>query len=113
MGEYTIACVISAAAVLLYEVLRARTGVFRDGRYWTTMAICFAFMILVNGWYTKLSAPIVLYEPTAISGTRFPWDIPVEDFVFGFSLLTLTIIRWRQVGRREDDARRVPGRSHR
>jgi lycopene cyclase domain-containing protein len=111
MGEYTLGAVVSAVLVVLYELLRARTGVFRDARYWITMAICFGFMVPVNGWYTKLSAPIVLYDPAAMSGTRAPWDIPVEDFVFGFTLLTLTLIRWLAVGR--SDARAADGSSRR
>ncbi len=99
MGEYSALAVASVVLVVLYELLRARTGIFTDVRYWISMAICFAFMVPVNGWYTKLSAPIVLYTPDAVSGFRVPWDIPVEDFAFGFSLLTLVLIRWIAVGR--------------
>jgi lycopene cyclase domain-containing protein len=103
MGEYTALAVASVVLVVLYELLRARTGIFTDARYWISMAICFAFMVPVNGWYTKLSAPIVLYAPDAISGLRIPWDIPVEDFAFGFSLLSLVLIRWVVVGRASDE----------
>ena len=58
------------------------------------MGIIGFFQILVDGWLTKLSAPIVLYAPKAHLGVRFPWDIPVEDFLFGFSMVTLAIILW-------------------
>jgi lycopene cyclase domain-containing protein len=64
------------------------------------MAICYAFMIAVNGWLTKLSAPIVLYNAAEATGWRIPWDIPVEDYLFGFSLLTLTMLLWDR-GRRD------------
>jgi hypothetical protein len=60
MGEYTALCIASVVLVVLYELLWARTGTFRDPRYWISMGICYAFMVLVNGWFTKLSAPIVL-----------------------------------------------------
>jgi lycopene cyclase domain-containing protein len=100
VGEYTAAAIIAAVLLVLYERFLARTGVFSDVRYWITMAICFAFMIPVNGWFTKLTAPIVLYDPAVILGTRVPWDIPVEDFVFGFTLLTFAVMRWISVGRR-------------
>ena len=40
-----------------------RTGLFREPAYWISMAICYAFMIPVDGWLTKHSAPIVLYRP--------------------------------------------------
>jgi hypothetical protein len=36
----------------------------------------------------------VLYRPSATSEWRFPWDIPVEDFLFGFALVTLVLVRW-------------------
>lgn len=92
--EYAIAAVLSAVAVVLLERGWFRTGLFRSPSYWWTMAICAFFMVLVNGWLTKLSAPIVNYDPDAKTPWRFPWDIPVEDFFFGFSLLTLVLLLW-------------------
>ncbi len=104
MGEYTALAALSVVLVVLYERLWLRSGVFRDRRYWIAMAVCYAFMVPVNGWYTKLSAPIVRYDPEQITGLRVPWDIPVEDFVFGFSLLTLVLARWIALGTRRDGA---------
>lgn len=43
-------------------------GDFRDPAYWISLAICLAFMIPVDGWLTKHSAPIVLYRPEDTSG---------------------------------------------
>jgi lycopene cyclase domain-containing protein len=60
------------------------------------MAIVFAFQILVDGWLTKLSDPIVIYNPDEMLGVRAPWDIPIEDFGFGFTMVTLTILLWRR-----------------
>jgi lycopene cyclase domain-containing protein len=95
MGEYTILAVASVVALLVYERFWLRSGILRDSRFWIAMGICYAFMILVNGWFTKLSAPIVLYNPDHHVGLRFPWDIPVEDYVFGFTLLTAVLARWK------------------
>lgn len=67
---------------------------FRSPRYWASMGIVFFFQAWVDGWLTKLSAPIVIYDPAQHAGIRFPWDIPVEDFGFGFAMLTLTIVCW-------------------
>jgi len=64
------------------------------------MAICYAFMIAVNGWLTKLTAPVFVYDPDATTGWRFPWDIPVEDYLLGFALLTLSMLLWDTAGRR-------------
>jgi len=41
------------------------------------------FQAVVDGWLTKLSAPIVIYNEQHSTGIRFPFDIPVEDFLFG------------------------------
>ncbi len=57
-----------------------RTGLFRRSVYWIAMAIVFVFMIPVDGWLTKLSAPIVAYEPGDVSGWRPVWDILAEEF---------------------------------
>jgi lycopene cyclase domain-containing protein len=109
MAEYTLFAVVSVLVVLAYEFLWLRSGIFSDSRFWIAMGICYAFMILVNGWFTKLSAPIVLYNPDHHLGVRFPWDIPVEDYVFGFSLLAAVAARWKALGRAEADAAGTSG----
>ena len=101
MPEYTLATVVAVIAVVLIEILWARTGIFRTAQYWVAMAIVFFFQVLVDGWLTKLSDPIVLYAPQQFAGVRFPFDIPVEDFGFGFALVTGVIIAWKLAGRRE------------
>lgn len=100
MPEYTILTVIAVLVVIMIELVWFRTGVFRTARYWLSMAIVWGFQILVDGWLTKLSAPIVIYRSSATSGIRFPWDIPIEDFGFGFAMVTLTILIWHRLGDR-------------
>jgi lycopene cyclase domain-containing protein len=100
MPEYTLLTIVAVVAIVALEVLWARTGIFRSPGYWITIAIVFAFQVLVDGWLTKLDAPIVIYHPGHFSGIRFPWNIPIEDFGFGFAMLTLTIICWIRFGRR-------------
>src|SRR3954454_7992561 len=92
--EYTVGAIAAAAAVVLADVFVWHTGLFRSRAYWTAIVICLCFMVLVNGWLTKLSAPIVLYDPDAKTAWRFPWDIPVEDFAYGFALLHWVLSRW-------------------
>lgn len=101
MPEYTAATLIGVVLVVLVELCWARTGIFASLQYWLAMAIVFFFQILVDGWLTKLVDPIVLYAPDRFSGLRFPFDIPVEDFGFGFALVTLTIILWLRSGAAE------------
>ncbi len=101
MPEYTVATVVAVVVVVAVELLWARTGIFRTAQYWITMAIVFFFQVLVDGWLTKLSDPIVRYAPAQFAGIRFPFDIPIEDFGFGFALVTGTIIAWQLAGRKE------------
>jgi lycopene cyclase domain-containing protein len=106
MPEYTVLAALSVIATVLVEVLWLRTGIFRKGQYWIAMAIVYFFHVLVDGWLTKLSAPIVIYDEGQITGVRIPWDIPVEDYLFGFSMITLTLLLWVRQGDRNDrDAR--------
>lgn len=101
MPEYTLLAVVSVVAVVLAERFWFRTGLFRQPRFWVAMAIVYAFHVLVDGWLTKLSAPIVIYDEGQITGVRFPWDIPVEDYLFGFSMIVLTLLVWLRAGRTE------------
>jgi lycopene cyclase domain-containing protein len=98
---YTVWAAVAVAGVVAVELLWARTGLFRRPAYWVTIAITWAFQIPVDGWLTKLSAPIVIYNRHAIVGVRFPWDIPVEDFAYGFALVTFVLIGWIGKGRRD------------
>ncbi|MBK1782976.1 lycopene cyclase domain-containing protein [Prauserella cavernicola] len=91
---YTLPALLSVPAVVLIELAWLRTGLFRRPAYWLTMAIVLGFQVPVDWWLTKLSAPIVVYSPDHVSGIRFPFDIPVEDFLFGFSLVTLVLLTW-------------------
>jgi lycopene cyclase domain-containing protein len=101
MPEYTATAIVAALAVVALELGVLHTGLLRTPAYWITLAISYAFMIGVDGWLTKLSAPIVLYEASATTGWRFPWDIPVEDYLFAFTLLTLAMLLWDAAARRE------------
>ncbi len=100
-GAYTVGAICGPAAVVAVELAALRTGILRRGRFWVTIGITLAFQVAVDGWLTKLSAPIVLYRPAAISGVRWPWDIPVEDFGFAFAMITLTLALWERALRRE------------
>jgi len=97
--EYPLFTVIAIALVVLAELAWFRTGIFRSVQYWLAIAIVWVFQVFVDGWLTKLSDPIVIYSPAQQSGLRFPWDIPIEDFGFGWAMVTLTILVWSRLGR--------------
>ncbi len=100
MPDFTVLSVISVVAVVAAELLYFRTGLLRSHEFWIAYGIILFFECLVDGWLTKLSAPIVIYNPDEFSGWRFPFDIPVEDFLFGFSLIVLTFLFWERAGQR-------------
>ncbi len=93
---YTLPAAIAAVVVVPLELGVWRTGLFRRPAYWMSMVIVLAFQILVDGWLTKLTAPIVIYDEKHTSGIRFPFDIPVEDFLFGFALVTAVLLLWER-----------------
>jgi lycopene cyclase domain-containing protein len=100
VGEYTFLALVAAVVVVGVEVLWLRTGLLRRPAYAVTMVIMFVGQVVVDGWLTKLSAPIVLYDEERTTGVRFPWDVPIEDFLFGFALLTLVLLLWERAGAR-------------
>jgi lycopene cyclase domain-containing protein len=104
VNEYAIASVVAVVAVVAVELFWLRTGIFTSLTYWISYAIILFFQVLVDGWLTKLSAPIVLYNSDHITDVRVPFDIPVEDYLFGFALVTLPITLWERAGRRRAGA---------
>ncbi|MEY8017323.1 lycopene cyclase domain-containing protein [Mycobacterium servetii] len=95
---YTLPAVLAVFLVVALEFGLLHTGLFRRPAYWLSMLIVLGFQVPVDGWLTKRSAPIVIYDQRQTSGVRFPFDIPVEDFLFGFALVTAVLMLWE--GRR-------------
>jgi lycopene cyclase domain-containing protein len=99
MPVYPAMSIAAALAVIAVETLWFRSGLFRSRAYWIAMGIVFAFMVPVDGWLTKLSAPIVRYDDADTSGWRPVWDILGEEFLYAFALLTLVILCWDRAER--------------
>lgn len=93
---YTLPAVLAVAAVCALELSLLRTGLFRRPAYWLSMVIVLGFQVPVDGWLTKLSSPIVIYDEHQITGLRFPFDIPIEDFLFGFAMVTAVLLLWER-----------------
>jgi lycopene cyclase domain-containing protein len=99
MPAYPLLSALAAVAVVLVELAWLRTGIFRRPAYWIAMVVVFAFMIPVDGWMSKVPDPIVVYDPSVLSGVRFPIDIPLEEFVYAFAMVTLALVLWEHAGR--------------
>ena len=90
MPEYTISAFASAVVVLFADRL---SGIRLSGRkaFWIFLGVMYIFMLPVNGYLT--SRPIVLYDSERNLGIRI-LSMPVEDFFFGFSVMTTTLLFW-------------------
>lgn len=95
MTGYTLPAIVAVLAVFVLESV-LRTGLFKRAAYWLSMVIVLGFQIPVDGWLTKLTAPIVVYDERRISGVRVFFDTPVEDFLFGFAMVTAVLLLWER-----------------
>ena len=102
--SYTALAVAGVVGALLLDLVLLRTRVVTRRAFWTAYAIVVAFQLLTNGWLT--GRHIVRYDDAAILGARLVYA-PVEDLLFGFSLVVQTLSWWVFWGRRAN-ARAVP-----
>lgn len=110
---YTEAAAVAAAVAVLLDLAVFGTRVLARVAFWVSYAIVVFFQLIVNGLLTGLE--IVRYNPAQILGPRIAFA-PIEDLLFGFSLITVTVSLWVWVGRRAPSpraarARRDAGRS--
>ena len=104
MPIYPALAALAALAVVLLELRWLRTGLLRQPAYWLALGICLVFMVPVDGWLTKLSAPIVIYDDADTTAIRPVWDILAEEFVYAFALLTVVMLAWDHLGQDEAPA---------
>ena len=96
---YTAPAVLAVLAVCALEFTASRTGLFRLpgllGRHGH------------RGWISNPGGRLGdqaqradrRHDDRQTTGIRFPFDIPVEDFLFGFALVTAVLLLWE--GQRE------------
>lgn len=77
-------------AVILDLFILRRQMVTR-GIFWLTYGLILPFQLLTNWWLT--SKNIVMYSPNQIIGRRLA-GAPIEDLLFGFSLIVMTLSLW-------------------
>jgi lycopene cyclase domain-containing protein len=95
--NHTTLSLAAIALTVLLELLVLRTGLLTRAAYWTAYAIVAFFQLLTNEWLT--SRGVFRYDPDAILGWRVG-SAPVEDFAFGFALVTQSMLWWVWWGRR-------------
>ena len=101
--SYTLLAVLSIAAVVVIDLYVMRTRLITRRIFWTSYAIIVFFQLVTNGVLTGFR--IVRYDGEVIIGGSTPVDqapamfgdgrimfAPVEDLMFGFSLVLLTLV---------------------
>ena len=101
--SYSALAVTAVVAVLVLDLAVYRTRMVTRPVFWVAYAIVISFQLLMNGVLTGLE--VVTYDPDTIWGPRIAYA-PVEDLLFGFAMVTLTLASWAAVNRRANTASR-------
>jgi lycopene cyclase domain-containing protein len=94
---YTIAALIGVLAAVGVDLVVLRTRLLAGRVFWLTYPIVLFFQLLSNGVLTGRG--VVRYAPEAIAGPRVGYA-PVEDLLFGFALVLVTLSLWTWLGAR-------------
>ena len=108
---YTQLAVIAVALTIVWDLWIVRTRLLTRRVFWMAYPIIVFFQLLTNGLLTGFR--IVRYSGESIIGSSTPEDgppavlgdgrivfAPVEDLMFGFALVVLTLTLWVAWGRR-------------
>jgi lycopene cyclase domain-containing protein len=101
--SYSALAVTAVLGVLVVDLAVLRTRMVTRPVFWIAYVIVIVFQLLMNGVLTGLD--VVVYDPDAIWGPRIAYA-PLEDLLFGFALVVLTLASWAAVNRRANTARR-------
>jgi len=107
---YTTAALLVLVGSGLVDLVVLRTGLLRSRVFWLTYVVVLGFQLLTNG--VLAGAGVVGYSEEAVVGSGsapgerppFVGDgrvafAPVEDLLFGFSLVLQTLVWWTYWGR--------------
>jgi hypothetical protein len=107
---YTQLALISVAITVVLDLLVFRTRLLTRQLFWVSYSIVIFFQLVTNGILTGFG--IVEYDGAAIIGSSTPetnspqfigdgrlFFAPIEDLLFGFSLVVLSLIFWVALGR--------------
>jgi len=89
--SYTVATAVGLAGALLLDLVVLRTRLVLRRVFWAAYPIIVVFQLIFNGILTGRG--VVRYDPDAIVGLRVA-SAPVEDLVFGFALVLMSLSLW-------------------
>lgn len=118
--SYTVIGVMAVVIAVLLDLYAFKTRLITRKIFWVSYAIIVFFQLITNGMFTGFQ--IVKYDGDAIIGSTSPTNAPppfigdgrlafapVEDLLFGFSLVLLSLTLWVFWGRRGIDRTPVSG----
>ena len=107
---YTQLGVLAVLLVIAFDLWAARTRLVTRRLFWVSYAIIVFFQLITNGMFTGFG--IVRYSGDAIMGGSSPDAgpppfvgdgrlafAPIEDLLFGFALVLLSLSCWIWLGR--------------
>lgn len=108
---YTQLGLVAVLIAVALDLWAFRTRLVMRRVFWTAYAIIVFFQLVTNGMFTGFG--IVLYDGDAIVGSSSPAEgpppflgdgriafAPLEDLLFGFALVMLSLCLWVVWGRR-------------
>lgn len=101
-NEYTFLAIFSVGVSILFVSL-VNVRLFSSRAYWLYTLFTLLLFLIFN--YILTSYPVVVYSSSAITGFRV-FTIPIEDFLFNFSMLTnyLAVYIWASKKLKIDNA---------
>lgn len=103
---HTEASLLGVLVTVVLDLWVLRTRLLTRRVFWVSYAIVLFFQLLTNEWLT--SRGVFVYDEDAILGWRIG-HAPVEDFLFGFALVTQSMAWWVWWGRHGVQAQPGPG----
>ncbi len=107
---YTQLGIVGVLLAVVVDLWVLRTHLLRRKVFWTSYAIIVFFQLITNGMFTGFG--MVRYDGEAILGSSSPASgpppfigdgrlafAPVEDLLFGFALVLLSLDCWVWLGR--------------
>ncbi|GAB2477927.1 lycopene cyclase domain-containing protein [Jatrophihabitans fulvus] len=93
---YTQGAALGVVLAIAIDLWLVRSRLVTQKVFWVSYAVIVFFQLIVNGLLTGLE--VVRYDPDRILGLRLAYA-PVEDILFGFALVLLTLTLWVRLTR--------------
>lgn len=95
---YTQIALLSVVLTIFFDLAIVKTRLITRKSYWTSYGIMLFFQLITNWWLT--SRGILTYDEDVIIGWRIA-AAPVEDLLFGYSMILISLSLWIFWGRRD------------